>query len=178
MPGPRPSYDLGPARAVVGRTPVLAVDRIKLLYQLAKTCVNATTREAGALRVCLQGCLAYARYTGFCTVRIHIVHRVHRCGRARTVLAPQPRGGHSARSSSAVPSNAPEGIPRQVHGLNRKSARFTRFTPPSDCDVTGFSETDRSWGVRILKSLYFDARLVVLYSLYVCPSSPTVVCLA
>ena len=85
MPGPRPSYDLGPARAVVGRTPVLAVDRIKLLYQLAKTCVNASTREAGALRVCLQGCLAYAGCVGVCTVRIHIVHRVHRYGRARSI---------------------------------------------------------------------------------------------
>ena len=48
------------------RTPVLAVDHVRL--QLAET-------EAGALRECLQGCLAYAGCVEICTVHVHIVHR-------------------------------------------------------------------------------------------------------
>ena len=48
------------------RTPVLAVDHVRL--QLAKT-------EPGALRECLQGCLAYAGCVEICTVHVHIVHR-------------------------------------------------------------------------------------------------------
>ena len=55
MPVPRPSYDLGPARAVVGGTPVLAVDHAR--HQLAEV-ANAVPREVGALLECLLGGLA------------------------------------------------------------------------------------------------------------------------
>ena len=51
------------------RTPVLAVDHVRL--QLAET-------EAGALRECLQGCLAYTGCVEICTVHVHIVTLVHR----------------------------------------------------------------------------------------------------
>ena len=60
---------LPPHLPLTRRTPVLAVDHVRL--QLAET-------EAGALRECLQGCLAYAGCVEICTVHVHIVRDVHR----------------------------------------------------------------------------------------------------
>ena len=52
------------------RVPVLAVDHVR--FQLAET------GEAGALRECFQGCLAYAGCVEICNVHVHIVKIVHR----------------------------------------------------------------------------------------------------
>ena len=128
MPGPRSSYDRGPARAVVGRTPVLAVDHVRL--QLAET-------EAGALRECLQGCLAYAGCVEICTVHVHIVHRT-----TVEVLSAVGRVLHPTRGCLCLDRAQPlrsrctrfclvsaRFVSQGLYLERVRVSRFTRFTP-------------------------------------------------
>ena len=103
------------------RTPVLAVDHVRL--QLAET-------EAGALRECLQGCLAYAGCVEICTVHVHIVQDVHRT--TVEVLSAVERVLHPthgclcldrAQLCSAV-------YPLAVYEDLIANRWFSRFTPP------------------------------------------------
>ena len=110
------------------RTPVLAVDHVRL--QLAKT-------EPGALRECLQGCLAYAGCVEICTVHVHIVHRttIEVLSAVERVLHPThgcvclDRAQPLEQMHSLACSCSARGVSQGLYLERVRVSRFTRFSP-------------------------------------------------